>query len=139
MNQSIPYDIEVYFVQCSLSATTAPVMVDMENNNLRNPVPISQPSTTQWETYQLALESNTWLADTQGTAPNTETTWQAKVCLNYTHPNFVTFNINCLHKVGQILATLVNSGLEFKEYPTGNISNPSIVDELRLPFTAVLQ
>jgi hypothetical protein len=123
VNESVPYNIEVYFVQCSLSATTAPVMIDMEKNSLWNPVPISQPS-TQWEMNQWTLASNTW---------------QAEVCLNCTHPKFMMFNIYCLHKVGLALATPVNSGIEFREYPTGNTSSPSIVDELRLPFTAVLQ
>jgi hypothetical protein len=56
----VPYDIEVYFVHCSLSATTARVMIDMQNNSLRNSMPVSQPS-TQWEIYQwTSSESNSW-------------------------------------------------------------------------------
>jgi hypothetical protein len=62
MNESFPYNIEIYFVQCSLSATTASVMVDLETNSLRNPVPISQPS-TQWEMYPWTLEYNTWQSE----------------------------------------------------------------------------
>ncbi|KAJ8580341.1 hypothetical protein M405DRAFT_61577 [Rhizopogon salebrosus TDB-379] len=56
----VPYDIEVYFVHCSLSATTARAMVDMQNNSLRDTMPISQPS-TQWEIFPWPLsESNSW-------------------------------------------------------------------------------
>jgi hypothetical protein len=61
----IPYDIEVYFVQCSLSATTTKAVVDMRTNSLLNPMSISQ-FPMQWETHP-------WTS-----VPNN--TWQAQVC-----------------------------------------------------------
>ncbi|KAG2127703.1 hypothetical protein DEU56DRAFT_915677 [Suillus clintonianus] len=47
----IPYEIQVYFMQCSLLANTTEGVVDIQTNNLLNPAPIWQPS-TQWEIYQ---------------------------------------------------------------------------------------
>ncbi|OJA18038.1 hypothetical protein AZE42_06792 [Rhizopogon vesiculosus] len=44
-----------------------------------------------------------------------------------------------LHKLGWVLGTPVSSGFEIKAFPTGYYSsNPSIMDELGLPFVAVL-
>ncbi|KAJ8592226.1 hypothetical protein M405DRAFT_859914 [Rhizopogon salebrosus TDB-379] len=40
-------------------------------------------------------------------------------------------------EVGQALATPVNSGLEFKEFATGNASNPSIVDEYMMSLVGL--
>lgn len=52
--------VEVYFVQCSLSAVTAEAVLDMQTNSLRNPVSVSQPS-MQWEIKQWSQwTSNDW-------------------------------------------------------------------------------
>ncbi|KAG2125722.1 hypothetical protein DEU56DRAFT_563559 [Suillus clintonianus] len=54
------YVVDVYFVQCSLSAATAEAVLDMQTNSLQNPVTVSQPS-TQWEIKQWPQwTSNTW-------------------------------------------------------------------------------
>ncbi|KAG2127701.1 hypothetical protein DEU56DRAFT_915676 [Suillus clintonianus] len=57
----IPYDIQVYFMQCSLLANTTEGVVDMQTNILLTPVPIWQPS-TQWEMYQWTNVSS-WAAE----------------------------------------------------------------------------
>ncbi|KAJ8590342.1 hypothetical protein M405DRAFT_168444 [Rhizopogon salebrosus TDB-379] len=58
----IPYVTKVYFVQCSLSATTAQAVVDMRTNSLWDPMYISQPP-MQWDTYQwTSMPNNTWQA-----------------------------------------------------------------------------
>ncbi|OJA08856.1 hypothetical protein AZE42_01748 [Rhizopogon vesiculosus] len=54
-----PYDVEIYFVQCPLSAVIEEAVVDMQTYSLQNPAPISQPS-TQWEMYQWTSDNNTW-------------------------------------------------------------------------------
>jgi hypothetical protein len=47
--------------------------------------------------------------------------------------------LHCLHKLGQALATPVNSGYMFRlSSSRGHSSKPSIIDELRFAFTAVL-
>jgi hypothetical protein len=43
--------------------------------------------------------------------------------------------VHCLHKLGQALGTPVDSGYEFV---FNTASKPSIMDELRFTFTAVL-
>lgn len=53
------FDIKVYFVECSLSAVTTQVTVDIQTNGLWDPVPVLQQS-TQWELYQGTSNSNTW-------------------------------------------------------------------------------
>jgi hypothetical protein len=59
---AIPYVIEVYFVQCLLSANITQVAVDMRTNSLWNPMSTSQ-SPMQWETYQwTSVPNNTWQA-----------------------------------------------------------------------------
>lgn len=57
----IPYIIQVYFVQCSLSANTTNGVVDMQTNSLLGPTSISQPS-TQWEMNQFELSNTSWQA-----------------------------------------------------------------------------
>ncbi|KAG0696262.1 hypothetical protein DFH29DRAFT_1082968 [Suillus ampliporus] len=56
----IPYVIQAYFVQCSLSVNTTDGVVDMQTNSLLSPVPVRQPS-TQWEMYRWT--NNTWQAE----------------------------------------------------------------------------
>lgn len=52
--------VEVYFVQCSLSAVTTEAVLEMQTNSLRNPVSVSQPS-MQWEIKQWSQwTSNDW-------------------------------------------------------------------------------
>ncbi|OAX30701.1 hypothetical protein K503DRAFT_870918 [Rhizopogon vinicolor AM-OR11-026] len=72
-NNSIetPYDVEIYFVQCPLSAVTEEAVVDMQTYSLQNPVPISQPS-TQWEMYQWTSDNNTW----QGQSDFNQLNWE---------------------------------------------------------------
>ncbi|KAG2344907.1 hypothetical protein BDR05DRAFT_961313 [Suillus weaverae] len=54
------YVVEVYFVQCSLSAVTTEAVLDMQTNSLQNPAPVSQPS-MQWEIKQRPQwTSNDW-------------------------------------------------------------------------------
>ncbi|KAG2143695.1 hypothetical protein DEU56DRAFT_900243 [Suillus clintonianus] len=61
-NSWVPYVLEVYFVQCSLSAVTAEAVLDMQANSLQNPVPMSQPS-TQWEIKEWSQwASDSWQA-----------------------------------------------------------------------------
>ncbi|KAG1853197.1 hypothetical protein DFJ58DRAFT_745974 [Suillus subalutaceus] len=58
----VPYVVEVYFVQCSLSAVTAGAVLDMQTNILDNPLSVSdsQPS-MQWEITQWSQwTSNSW-------------------------------------------------------------------------------
>ncbi|KAG2039442.1 hypothetical protein BDR03DRAFT_980928 [Suillus americanus] len=56
-----PYVIQVYFVQCSLSANTTNGVVDMQTNSLLSSTPISQPS-TQWEMNQFEWSNTSWQA-----------------------------------------------------------------------------
>ncbi|KAG2335497.1 hypothetical protein BDR05DRAFT_971644 [Suillus weaverae] len=54
------YVVEVYFVQCSLSAVTTEAVLDMQTNSLQNPAAVSQPS-MQWEIKQWPQwTSNDW-------------------------------------------------------------------------------
>lgn len=56
-----PYVIQVYFVQCSLSANTTDGVVDMQTNSLLSPTSIPQPS-TQWEINQFEASDTNWQA-----------------------------------------------------------------------------
>ncbi|KAG1869442.1 hypothetical protein DFJ58DRAFT_855811 [Suillus subalutaceus] len=56
-----PYVIQVYFVQCSLSANTTDGVVDMQTNSLLSSTSISQPS-TQWEMNQFEWSNTSWQA-----------------------------------------------------------------------------
>lgn len=56
-----PYVIQVYFVQCSLSANTTDGVVDMQTNSLLSPTSIPQPS-TQWEINQFEASNTNWQA-----------------------------------------------------------------------------
>ncbi|KAG1807955.1 uncharacterized protein BJ212DRAFT_1303162 [Suillus subaureus] len=56
-----PYVIQVYFVQCSLSANTTNGVVDMQTNSLLSSTSISQPS-TQWEMNQFEWSNTSWQA-----------------------------------------------------------------------------
>ncbi|KAG1844694.1 hypothetical protein F4604DRAFT_1937384 [Suillus subluteus] len=56
-----PYVIQVYFVQCSLSANTTDGMVDMQTNSLLSSTSISQTS-TQWEMNQFEWSNTSWQA-----------------------------------------------------------------------------
>jgi hypothetical protein len=61
------YVVNVYFVQCSLSAATVEAVLDIQTNSLQNLGSVSQPS-KQWEIKQWShLTSNV--------------TWQAMVCV----------------------------------------------------------
>jgi hypothetical protein len=70
VNDSVVFDqyvVDVYFVQCSLSAVTTEAVLDIQTNSLRNPVSVPQPS-KQWEIEQWSQLS-----------PNT--TWKTMVCV----------------------------------------------------------
>ncbi|KAG1807876.1 uncharacterized protein BJ212DRAFT_1485446 [Suillus subaureus] len=56
-----PYVIQVYFVQCSLSANTTNGVVDMQTNSLLSSTSISQPS-MQWEMNQFEWSNTSWQA-----------------------------------------------------------------------------
>lgn len=56
-----PYVIQVYFVQCSLSANTTNGVVDMQTNSLLSSTSISQQS-TQWEMNQFEWSNTSWQA-----------------------------------------------------------------------------
>lgn len=56
-----PYVVQVYFVQCSLSANTTDGVVDMQTNSLLSPTSIPQPS-TQWEINQFEASDTNWQA-----------------------------------------------------------------------------
>ncbi|KAG1736318.1 hypothetical protein EDB19DRAFT_1910270 [Suillus lakei] len=62
-NPSTKTQIEVYFMQCSLSINTTEVLIDLLTNNLRNPMPISPPSTQWEEVYQYAPEFTSSVGD----------------------------------------------------------------------------
>lgn len=62
-----PYVIQVYFVQCSLSANTTDGVVDMQTNSLLSPTSIPQPS-TQWEINQFEASDTNWQAQVRFTA-----------------------------------------------------------------------
>lgn len=56
-----PYVIQVYFVQCSLSANTTDGVVDMQTNSLLSPTSTPQPY-TQWEINQFEASNTNWQA-----------------------------------------------------------------------------
>jgi hypothetical protein len=58
----VQYNIDVYFVHCSLSATPVLATVDTQNNSLLNTSTMSIPqSSGAWEIYQwTSSKSNSW-------------------------------------------------------------------------------
>jgi hypothetical protein len=77
---SIPYTIDVNFVQCSLLAIPSQVVVDMQTNSLRNPVSMPQPS-TQWATIQV----NQFITDSYA--------WKLEVCGQHSYFGYVKLNV----------------------------------------------
>ncbi|KAG2105487.1 uncharacterized protein F5147DRAFT_241761 [Suillus discolor] len=55
------YVIQVFFIQCSLSANTIDGVVDIQTNSLLSPTSILQPS-TQWEMKKFEWSSTNWQA-----------------------------------------------------------------------------